>query len=282
VAAFSAVSLLDLLLTWLLLERAGGAYEANPLAAAVLARLGWAGLAGFKAVAVAAVLALALAIGRRRRGAGLAVLRLGCAALALVVGHSLCLLARQAAGRAEDERALAAQEAAVRDRVRMAGQTARAAARRRELAAAVAAGQLDLSGAVEELAAYLREIGHDPLPYLRGCCGDLSADACLAAHVVREVGLEVQGQPARARRLFDALRRDFAAYHPTLPDFATEPFAGILAGPSPGGDSAAVARSRAPRQPADPAGGPAPCQQAARRGIVYPDALPRHNAPEAG
>jgi hypothetical protein len=256
VAAFSAVSLLDLLLTWLLLERAEGAYEANPLAAAVLARLGWAGLAGFKAVAVAAVLALALAIGRRRRGAGLAVLRLGCAALALVLGYSLCLLAGRTAERARDERARAAQAAALRARTHVAEQAAQAAARRQELAAAVAAGTLRLPGAVAELAAYLKEIGHDPFPYLRCYCGDLSADACLAAHLVREVGLAVQGQPARARRLLGALRQDFAAYHPRLPAFASEPFAGVLAGPLPGGASAAVARSRGAPQPADPAGGP--------------------------
>jgi hypothetical protein len=256
VATFGAVSLLDLLLTWLLLAGSGGAYEANPLAAAVLARLGWAGLAAFKAAAVAAVLALALAIGRRRGGAAVAVLRLGSAVVAVVLGYSLCLLAGQAADQAEDERARAAQEAALRARAHVAEQTARAAARRRELAAAVAAGSLRLPGAVAELATYLKEIGHDPVPYLRCYCGDLSADACLAAHLVREVGLQVEGQPARARRLFGALRQDFAAYHPGLPAFASEPFAGVLAGPFPGGASAAVARSRGSPRPADPAGVP--------------------------
>jgi hypothetical protein len=219
----------------------------------VLARLGWAGLAGFKAVAVAAVLALALAIGRRRRGAAVAVLRLGCAVLALVLAYSLCLLAGRAAEQAREERVLAAQEETLRDRRRVAEQIAQAAVRRKELAAAVAAGTLRLPGAVAELTAYLREIGHDPLPYLSGYCGDLSADACLAAHLIREVGLEVEGQPARARRLFAALREDFAAYHCRLPDYASEPFDETLPGPLRGGAGATAPGSQGSPRPAYPA-----------------------------
>src|SRR5205085_2430927 len=55
-ALFVVLSAADLGLTWWLLERSGGAYEANPLARWWLLRCGWLGLAALEAGQVMLVL----------------------------------------------------------------------------------------------------------------------------------------------------------------------------------------------------------------------------------
>jgi hypothetical protein len=109
VCLFALLSGLDFLLTWYLLGRPdGAAYESNPLAAWLLARGGWPGLAAFKAATVLLVGGLGLLIYRHRPRAGHRVLAFGCAALAAVVLYSsyLCERARHpAAGLDPDEAA---------------------------------------------------------------------------------------------------------------------------------------------------------------------------------
>jgi hypothetical protein len=88
-ALFAALSLADLALTWLLLERSGGrAYESNPVAAWWLLSFGWAGLAGFKFAVAGVVAGLALVVSRSRPRAGGRVLAFGCSALLAVVLYS--------------------------------------------------------------------------------------------------------------------------------------------------------------------------------------------------
>src|SRR5919201_389123 len=94
VAVFLVLNAVDLLLTWLLLERAGGFYEANPLAAAVLARRGWWGMAGFKLLITAGVLGVGFLALRWRPRAGRFLFAGGSALLVAVVGYSLFLLGR--------------------------------------------------------------------------------------------------------------------------------------------------------------------------------------------
>src|SRR5262245_22133252 len=81
-------SVMDWWLTWLMVGR-GGAYEANPLAATVLARFGWLGLAIFKLVLVALVLGVGGYLWSRRPRTARFVLTLGCAAILVVVGYSM-------------------------------------------------------------------------------------------------------------------------------------------------------------------------------------------------
>lgn len=92
---FVLLSLADLALTFLLLEqKAGGAYEWNPLAAWWLARWGWAGLAGFKAAIVLLVLVLTGIVSRHRPRIADRILIFGCATLLVVIIHSGCLMPR--------------------------------------------------------------------------------------------------------------------------------------------------------------------------------------------
>jgi hypothetical protein len=250
VTAFGAVSAVDLLLTWLLLEKKGGAYEANPLAAAVLAGLGWAGLVGFKAAAVVLVLVLAHRIRRFREPAAVGVLRLGCLAVAFVVAYGLFFVDGRARGPRAVLQALAAQEAVVRDRARASEKVALCAKQGERLAAQVAAGKMPLARAVAELNAYLEAIGHEPT-YLSNYCGGLTKQASLAAFLIREVGCGLLDRPVEARKQYHELRKQFAPYHPRLPAFAWEPFARALAAAPAPARSGPVVTSRAAFHGAD-------------------------------
>ncbi len=89
---FVLLSLSDLALTWWLLEYSGRVVcEANPVADWWLSRYGWLGLAGFKATMVLLVIVLAAIIARRRPHAAGRILGFACAALVLVVLHSVAL-----------------------------------------------------------------------------------------------------------------------------------------------------------------------------------------------
>src|SRR5262249_53420370 len=84
----------DLSLTYLLLARPQpDVYEANPLAAAVLTRHGWAGVGAFKLLCCLVTVAAALLVCRRRAAAGARLLVGLCLVMALVVGYSGALLA---------------------------------------------------------------------------------------------------------------------------------------------------------------------------------------------
>jgi hypothetical protein len=89
---FILFSVIDLVLTWRLLDRPDPlVYEINPLARWSLERLGWAGLVSFKMGLVSvAALATVLVARRRPRVAG-HILTFGCSAAVLVVGYSLAV-----------------------------------------------------------------------------------------------------------------------------------------------------------------------------------------------
>src|SRR3989442_1605336 len=85
--AFGVVSLLDLGLTWLLVAGVAGAYEANPLAADILERFGWGGLALFKLTCVGVTLTAVYAV--RTRASSRRLLQVACLASGAVVIYSL-------------------------------------------------------------------------------------------------------------------------------------------------------------------------------------------------
>jgi hypothetical protein len=86
---FVSLSVLDLLLTWGLLNLGEGqVYESNPIANWWLSRWGWLGLTAFKAVAVLTVGMLAGVISWYRPRLAEFVLSFGCFASVLVVTYS--------------------------------------------------------------------------------------------------------------------------------------------------------------------------------------------------
>ena len=90
---FLLLSLSDLGLTWLLVERGGGVvYESNPVADWWLWHYGWAGLGAFKVLTVVVVVGLTAVVSRFRPRSGGLILAVACSALALVVGYSCYLV----------------------------------------------------------------------------------------------------------------------------------------------------------------------------------------------
>ncbi|MCI0642950.1 MAG: DUF5658 family protein [Gemmataceae bacterium] len=89
---FALLSLLDLTLTWWLLEHSGRVvFEANPIAQWWLGEFGWLGLAAFKSSMVLVVIALTFVISRRRPRVAARMQVFACAVLAVVVCYSAVL-----------------------------------------------------------------------------------------------------------------------------------------------------------------------------------------------
>src|SRR5262245_62038028 len=84
------LNVVDWWLTWRLV-RLAGAYEANPLAARVLDRFGFTGLALFKLSLVAVVLGVSAFLWSRRPRTARMLLSTGCGAVLLVVAYSAWL-----------------------------------------------------------------------------------------------------------------------------------------------------------------------------------------------
>jgi Domain of unknown function (DUF5658) len=90
---YAALSLVDLALTYRLLQRGGGhVYESNPVANAWLSAYGWAGLVAFKLACMALVGSVAVLLWSRRPRAADRLLTFSCTAVALVVLYSCSLV----------------------------------------------------------------------------------------------------------------------------------------------------------------------------------------------
>jgi hypothetical protein len=89
---FAAMNLSDLALTWYLLDRNGGAYESNPVAAWWLAQFGWPGLTGFKLAVCAGTALAVILLARRNLLAAGGVLAFAFAALFGVLIYSSLLV----------------------------------------------------------------------------------------------------------------------------------------------------------------------------------------------
>jgi hypothetical protein len=91
---YVALSLLDLLLTWMLVQYSEGkVLEGNPIAGAWLARYGWPGVAIFKLMALALVTGVTVVVRRRQPHTADRLLTFGCLVVAGVVIYSYYLLA---------------------------------------------------------------------------------------------------------------------------------------------------------------------------------------------
>src|SRR5260221_14634976 len=78
-AVFAALSLADLLLTWVLLRNTGGiVYESNPLANLMLMNYGWAGMVIFKFTDMLVVTSVSLVLCFFQPRIGRRVLTLAC------------------------------------------------------------------------------------------------------------------------------------------------------------------------------------------------------------
>jgi hypothetical protein len=90
--AFGFLSLLDLLLTWRLVQASGGQiYESNPVASAWLSTYGWQGLIIFKACMVMLIGLVVLLISLHRPDYGGRILVFACSVTAAVVLYSFYL-----------------------------------------------------------------------------------------------------------------------------------------------------------------------------------------------
>jgi hypothetical protein len=101
---FLALSLGDFALTWLLLNRGGGAYESNPAAAWWLEQFGWFGLVSFKLGMCAVAMTLISAVSRRNPHAAGRILFFACSALLAVVAYSGSLVPKVFAQAEAEER----------------------------------------------------------------------------------------------------------------------------------------------------------------------------------
>jgi hypothetical protein len=178
---FTALSVADLSLTWLLLERARGcACESNPVASWWLAHFGLPGLAGFKGGIVLLVAALVLFVARHRPGAARRVLVFGCSILLGVVLYSGVLVYRVEA----DVPALGRAEETHRNLDRKAVRLRAYLALRDRLRDDLVARRCTLAEAVERLAAaeHVQDSGWRQMTSWRR--SDWTLRECLADHLV--------------------------------------------------------------------------------------------------
>jgi hypothetical protein len=222
VCVFVTLSVLDLLLTWRLVEAPHSrVYEANPLAAAVLLRFGWLGLGVFKTVCVASGLGAIVLVNRWRPALGLRLLGLLCPALLGVVGYSAALLAAGPSDRVTQkilERE--AQRGVVLDRELQLGQDYGDLCR--QLGYELAAGNVDLQAALRTLNAYLTRTGYNPCRQLHPFCRGLNDQECLAALLVRQAGFAREEHPEMAPCLPLLAKQFRTLCHCPLPEFASE------------------------------------------------------------
>jgi hypothetical protein len=261
---FLLLSLSDLGLTWLLVERGGGLiYEGNPLADWWLHRCGWAGLAVFKVLTVLIVVGLTAVVSRSRPSSGGLILSVACAVLALVVGYS-CYLVGGGAAREPESLELAsacAEKAHIDAEWEKSREYSRAL---QQLSAALVDGRCSLREATAQLGSTRR--GQDPV-WLHRLHAYLPAgtnEECLATGLVLHSLVQVRDDPAAAERLAHRLECDLAAQFGASPRLDYRHLlgmAGLKAGPNPAVPGRAPSPPRNPRvwagQPASPGEGQA-------------------------
>jgi hypothetical protein len=193
-ALFAVLSVLDLALTWYLLQgRPGRFREANPVAQWWLVNFGWVGLSAFKVGLVLFAASAALFVARHRPRAGGALLSFACLATTVVVVYSGGLVA-SACGQPDlvPVRDLAVLNA---ESQQLDAELARRNAYRHlrhRLSEDLLAGRCTLEEAVATLAATPR--GRDPLwlSQLSELYAVLSPHECLAADLLHSVGERLQ------------------------------------------------------------------------------------------
>jgi hypothetical protein len=221
---FPALSLADLVLTWVLLQRADGrAWESNPVASWWLEHFGWAGLSGYKLGNVLLVAALAWVVSRRRPRAAGGLLAFGCTSLLAVVAYSTFLVCDVEAeanspAAADLEQTRVAKRELDHEVARMRGYFALLVRMEEDLAR----NRCSLAEAVEALAG--ADHAEDPrwLPWMQSIYGIRSREEYVAIKVVGSVLHALKGDPSRAEsvcRELDAQYRSlFGRPSPYRPD----------------------------------------------------------------
>ncbi len=212
---FALLSVADLALTcWLLGRSIGEVGEGNPVARWWLAKLGWPGLAGFKAGMAALTLSLLAAVSEHRPRLGGRVLGFACLVLVGVVGYSLTLCPRalrSAEERFAQELEQASEEASER-REYLAAE-ARRETRHRALVHALVddllSGRYSLLEVTERLAE--SERGRDPA--WRGALAlqnpGRSDEQCLAISLLQNAVAALADDADGAGRVAAALEQEF-------------------------------------------------------------------------
>lgn len=200
-ALFTLLNVADLLLTRLLLGQGLTAvYEGNPVAAWLLGRHGWVGVALFKFATAILVAGAAAAVFARRPRLGVGVLAFGCATLAGVVVYSAVLLG---AGRGFGHEALAPEAAAAR-RENGLNQDLRTVADcdalKNELTRELIAGRCTIPQAVERLMTMDKRNDALWMKVLRDVYALESDRDCLAANFMTHVLRFAKWQPEHADR----------------------------------------------------------------------------------
>jgi hypothetical protein len=216
---FAALSLVDLGMTWLLLEHSHGRiYEGNPIAAWCLARCGWAGLAGFKLGLMLLVGGLVVVIASRRPRAAGRFLTLACLLVGGVVLHSWTLTA-EAAGRPnapdvswEKTRARRLQRHSTIYRAYSALMD--------RLGDEVLADRRTLEKVVEELAESVKGRSPEWRKMLQEAYPGRSLSACFAISFSEYAVGRLCQKPIEANRLAALLRAQFEAHFTSEPPWA--------------------------------------------------------------
>lgn len=210
---FALLSLADLGLTWLLVQRGGGeVYESNPVAGWCLAAFGWVGLAAFKAGTVVTVVGLAVWASRYRPQAGNLILVFACSAVGAVVGYS-CYLAEFGvrAGETAPAEDLSLLNESAADLEAKVNRSAAYRADLQELAADLGAGRRRLGEATSRLAEHPQ--ARDPywIDRLRQRYGTATAEQSLAGNLIVNALVQLRDDPAKAKRAARRLGREFRA-----------------------------------------------------------------------
>jgi hypothetical protein len=200
-ALFTLLNVADLLLTRLLLGQGlATVYEGNPVAAWLLGRHGWVGVACFKLATALLVAGAAAAVFARRPRLGVGVLAFGCATLAGVVVYSVALLGTTRMFRGDicdSEAAAAEREGRLNNDLRT---VADCDALKTQLTHELIAGRCTIPQAVERLMTMDKR--HDPvwMKVLRDVYALESDRDCLAANFMTHVLRIAKRNPELAGR----------------------------------------------------------------------------------
>jgi hypothetical protein len=213
--AFLFLSLLDLLLTWWLLEQGDGrVYEGNPIARWWLVQAGWLGLAAFKLGAVLLVGALAAAIACLRPRTGAFVLTFACFVLGGVVLYSSSLAGVLAAEPEDDSAAVAETGVSLTQEISTAREY-------RELLGQVKddllARRCTLDEGVRRLQQSSRGLHDGWWQVLHDRYPGLTDEACLAANLIQFAVSTLESNPQEAVNVDGLLRTEFARLYRTRP-----------------------------------------------------------------
>jgi hypothetical protein len=215
---FVILSLLDLLLTWNLVESSGGVvYEANPLAGDILADHGWCGLTWFKLATTAIVVAIGIIIHQVRPRTARWLFGGASAGMSLIVGYSIFLCISQPWIDPFVQTTVAleqSREANLKDGLAASHQYA---GELESHASALITEACDLQTAVRELQELLRGLRIDPLRTIRLSSPGLSDEACLALVLIRHVQTALREHPVQQHFVVARLEEQFEKLYGTSP-----------------------------------------------------------------